>query len=208
MSLAISVAYVQEVAEFDEEGGQLARAGFERLSRALATEGIEWREPETTPVRPMRPRTASFPYSYLHRLRRVLALVDNGEPVTRFFGSPDVDREDSDRGDLASSHLRWHADNAGYYVPVDFPAPVSLHREKVAGEGLVGSCHGLLGELRRCAPPLGIRLDKAGSLTDEEAARLAKLPETADFQVESTVWLTLFEACRVSIASGHAIVLH
>lgn len=120
MGLAISVAYVQELADFDEEGAEWARADLEQLSLALATEGIEWREPETTPVPSMRPCVVSFPYSYLHRLRRVLAFVDNGEPVTSSAGSAEPDREDPDRGDLSGSHLRRHADNEGYYIPVDF----------------------------------------------------------------------------------------
>lgn len=46
-----------------------------------------------------------------------------------------------------------------------------------------------------------------GELTDDEARRLGELPDTDPFAVEAAVWLTLHEACRASIAGGHAIVL-
>lgn len=107
---------------------------------------------------------------------------------------------------MLDSHLLCHSDCEGYYVPVAFDEPLFLPPDAgVAGGGMVGSSQGLLDELRGCAPALGIALD-GGELTDDEARRVGDLPETDPFMIEASVWLTLHEACRASIAGGHAIV--
>ncbi|WP_433216831.1 hypothetical protein [Microtetraspora malaysiensis] len=204
----------------DDEGVAEFRSSLDGLSAALADEGIVWREPDGPPGVEMRPHTGGFPYSWLHYLRRVFALVDNDQPVTPARSADDVDRDrrwvDSSSV-LFDSHLLCHSDCAGYYVPVDFEDVVFLPESSgVYGGGMVGSSVRLLRELCRCAPALGIRLDPSASaagadtggvLSDAEAARLFTLPPE-DFAIETMVWLTLFEACRVSVASGHAIVFH
>jgi hypothetical protein len=201
MGLAISVRSVSQFADHD------------KLSSALAREGVVWQEPHEVDVPPMRPCFSGFSYSWLHYLRRVLTLVDTQEPVTAIAGRDELDHYSdriADQASLLSSHLLCHSDSDGYYLPVDFGDPLFLPEDAgVAGGGLVGSSQGLLTELRRCAPALGIRLDPDGALSDDEAARIGQLfDDDADFAIETTVWLTLHEACRASIASGHAIVFH
>ncbi|NKY38619.1 hypothetical protein [Cellulomonas septica] len=108
---------------------------------------------------------------------------------------------------MLSSHLICHSAAEGYFVPVDLSGPVILpDGSGVAGGGVVGSSHGLLRELQRCAGSLDIALDDDGTLVDAEAARVAARPDDHP-AVESVVWLALHEACRASIASGHAVVL-
>jgi hypothetical protein len=185
------------------------------LSSALAEDGVIWREPDGPPTVEARPHADAFPYSFLHYLRRVYALVDNGQPVTPAHDMEDVARDDQwvrKSSVMLESHLLCHSDSAGYYVPVDFHEARFLLE---FGDTTVGSSQQLLSELCRCAPALGIRLDGVESgtdlvdaLSDVEAARLFELSDDDDFGIESTVWLTLFEACRVSIATGHAIVFH
>ncbi len=208
MGLGVGVGVLAEVD--DEEEAAEYRVEFDALSAALAAEGVSWREPEGVTVPPMRENFGGFPYSWLHFLRRVLALVDDGQPVTPVAGPELSAEDDAQINELAimfESHLVCHSDCDGYYIPVDFKCPLFLPEEAgVAGGGMVGSSQGLLTELRRCAPAIGIRLDDDGSLSDVEAARLCKLSDGADYAVESIVWLTLHEACRVSIASGCAIV--
>jgi hypothetical protein len=208
MGLAISVGIEPELADDEKELAE-ARAMFEGLSAALAAEGVIWTEPIGAPVPPSRAPALSFPYSWLHYLRRVYALVSIGRPVTPVDGPDERDRDNDaveDETVMFSSHLLCHSDCEGYYVPVDFNEPLFLTEESgVAGGGMVGSSQGLRAELRRCAPAIGIRLTPDGSLPDAEAERLADLPEDASYFIESTVWLTLHEACEVSIASGHAI---
>ncbi|MFD1325107.1 hypothetical protein [Micromonospora sonneratiae] len=207
MGLAIVVGVLANV--IDEEEIEEVRAELDNLSAALAKEGVDWREPEGLPTLSIRSTVSSFPYSWLHYLRRVLALVKQGRPVTAVDGRNGLDRDRSiieDEMMMFDSHLLCHSDCEGYYVPVPFQAPVFLPEEAgVAGGGMVGSSQGLLAELLRCAPAIGIQLVD-GALADDEARRIEERPDSHQFAIESTVWLGLYEACRASIADGHAIV--
>lgn len=53
------------------------------------------------------------------------------------------------------SHLVWHYDHAGAYVPVDFAHPLS-NDDLLAGGGPLGSSQALLRELEHVAPTIGI----------------------------------------------------
>ncbi|MEV6601551.1 hypothetical protein AB0M36_32560 [Actinoplanes sp. NPDC051346] len=206
MGLAINVG----LASFDEDGVAQHRAALDRLSAALGAEGVGWSEP-VGDAPPMRRHVGGFPYSCLRYLRRVLVLTDAGEPVPPADRADNLDRdwrEIDERSSMLDSHLVCHSDSAGFFVPVDLDDPLFLPTEAgVEGGGIVGSSLALRDELRRCAAPLGIHLD-GGELSDVEAERIFRLPTDAPFATESMVWLTLFEACRVSLASGHAIVFH
>jgi hypothetical protein len=60
-------------------------------------------------------------------------------------------------------------------------------------------------ELIAVAPSLGISLS-AGRLSDEEAARIDKIVEAeGPFWIEHLVWISLFEAARLSIEHKTAI---
>jgi hypothetical protein len=120
-----------------------------------------------------------------------------------------ADRFVDDAGSMMSSHLLCHADNEGYYVPLALDAPVFIDvDDPLAGAGMIGSSQGLLDELRRVAPAIGIALEADGSLSDAEAARIFAVRDGAPFWREQIVWLSLHEACVASIASGAAIVFH
>ena len=208
MGLGVSVG-AGSVAPGDSEALEYYRGGLDRLSAALAERGITWCEP-TTRAPYMRRHVGGFPYSYLPYLRRAFALLGHDAPVTPTGSAGVTARDDSliqTEMSMMSSHLLCHADNAGYYVPADFSEPLFLSGNLYGG-GLVGSSQGLMDELRRLAPALGIALTDDGELTDDEAARVGRIPDEADFAIESVVWLALFEACRVSIASGHAVIFH
>jgi hypothetical protein len=209
MGLAITVG--NPCTGYDEEGEEHYRRQFEEVARGLAAEGHRWTPPDTPPpVGQARPHVASFPYSCLHYLRRAYALKVEGQPVTPVVDGDlkSADRYVDDAASMLDSHLLCHADEEGYYVPVPMADPVFLPPDSpVAGGGMLGSSQGLLSELRRIAPDIGVRLDPDGSLRDAEAERLGG--STADpYTTEQMVWLTLHEACRVSIASGHPIVFH
>lgn len=182
-----------------------------RLSTLLAEEGVTWSAPRGVAVPPVRSAVRGFPASWIQDLKRVVALVETGAPVT-----PVDSRDAYERGQalvheeaaMLSSHLICHSAAEGYFVPVDLNGPVFLPEGSgVAGGGVVGSSQGLLRELQGCAAGLGIALDDDRTLADAEAARVAALPDDHPFGVESVVWLALHEACRASIASGHAVVL-
>ncbi|MFJ5726427.1 hypothetical protein [Streptomyces sp. NPDC093149] len=162
MTLSISVALLHDQARNDPEGHDRHRRAFAVLSRALHAESIRWEEPNTTALPTAHTFSGGIPYSYLTRLRRTFVLVGRGSPVTP---APHPDTEAwhrdlaaiDDETSVLASHLLCHADNAGYYIPVDFPDPLFLPPEaEVAGAGMVGSSQRLLSELTCMAPSLGI----------------------------------------------------
>jgi hypothetical protein len=211
MGLAITVGMLESVAG-DDEGVAYFRRAFERLRVALDAAGASgYREPERVSVT-MRPHVSSFPYSYIHYLRRIYARMVAELPITPVSDEDGLDDDRTiveDEAAMLDSHLLCHSDCEGYYVPLPLADPLFLDDEAgVSGGGMVGSSQGLLDELRRIAPCLGITLAADGSLSEHEAARLYEIEDDQDFHRELTVWLTLHEACLASIASGAAIVFH
>ncbi|MFF7454436.1 hypothetical protein [Kitasatospora sp. NPDC008115] len=200
MGLSISVGMLHDQARNDPEGFEYHRRAFDRLGAALGAEGIDWREPPLDGP-PQDPAfSGGFPYRHLTRLRRVLALTGRGEPVTPAEEDGAGWERDceliQDEALMFASHLICHADNAGYYVPVDFADPLFLPADAgVAGAGMVGSSQRLLHELVGLAPALGI-------VPDELSA-----PD-GPFETEQFAWQQLHRACLASLAGGHAIVFH
>ena len=110
------------------------------------------------------------------------------------------------------SHLVWHYDHAGAYVPVDFPHPLA-NDELLAGGGPLGSSHALLRELESVAPALGI--DPANppappqpplAPTELEEPAVPAPYDSSPFARERHVWLGLHAAATRSLAQGSMIV--
>ncbi|CAM5489851.1 hypothetical protein [Streptomyces abikoensis] len=157
---------------------------------------------------------AGFDYDALHFLRRAHMLNLCGLPVTP------VDELGGDYEQLLEmfettaqqSHLVWHYDHAGAYVPVDFEHPLS-NDELLEGGGPLGSSQGLLRELHAVAPVLGI--DPANPPAPPAAPerptgleeRAAPGPEDdSPFARERHVWLGLHAAATRSLGQGSMIV--
>lgn len=157
---------------------------------------------------------AGFDYDALHFLRRAYLLLQCGLEVTP------VDELGGDYEQLLEmfetaarqSHLVWHYDHAGAYVPLDFAAPVA-NDELLAGGGPLGSSHGLLRELTVVAPAIGI--DPANPpLPPTPPARPTTLDERAaatpydegPFGRERHVWLGLHAAATRSLGQGSMIM--
>lgn len=212
MGLSVSVGILDDLAQNDAEGLAYFRGALARLTRALAEEGITWSEPEVADPPSGPAFSGGFPYGFVTHLRRVYVLAKFGEPVTPAGGLDKeqyaLDREKiDDEMTMFDSHLLCHADNEGYYIPVDFSDPLFLPENSgVEGGGMVGSSQRLLAELVRTAPALGIRLDSEGKLSPEEETVLANLDNDAPFGAEIFAWLQLHRACVASITGGHAIV--
>ncbi|GAA1398347.1 hypothetical protein GCM10009639_36790 [Kitasatospora putterlickiae] len=207
MGLSISVGMLHDQARNDPEGFDHHRRAFDRLGAALGAEGVDWHEPPLDGPAQDPAFSGGFPYGYLTRLRRVLALAGRGEPVTPAEeDGPGWDRDREliqEEALMFASHLICHADNAGYYVPVDFADPLFLPAEAgVAGGGMVGSTQRLLRELVTLAPALGIAPADPGTASAEHP-----VPD-GPFEPERYAWHQLHRACLASLAGGHAIVFH
>ncbi|MFF4735589.1 hypothetical protein ACFY2W_06770 [Streptomyces sp. NPDC001262] len=157
---------------------------------------------------------AGFDYDALHFLRRAHLLNLCGLEVTP------VDELGGDYEQLLEifeataqqSHLVWHYDHAGAYVPVDFAHPLSTD-ELLEGGGPLGSSHGLLRELRTVAPALGIDPDNPPPAPTSPGRptrldeRVAPAPEDdSPFARERHVWLGLHAAATRSLGQGSMIV--
>lgn len=211
MGLGVTVGVLEAFAG-DEDALAHFRKQFTLLETALAEQGrAGYREPERV-IRVGRPTVDSFPYSFLHYLRRAYALFVSGKTVTPAADEEALERDAAvveDEASMLSSHLLCHSDCDGYYVPVQFPDPLFVDEALgVAGGGMVGSTQRLFSELLRVAPAIGVRISADGSLSDSEARRLYDLGDDHPFFREQVVWLTLHEACRDSLATGAAIVFH
>ncbi|MGI5349852.1 hypothetical protein ACQEU8_16950 [Streptomyces sp. CA-250714] len=160
---------------------------------------------------------AGFDYEALHYLRRAYLLLAAGLEVTPVgeLGSDYEQLLEMFEQPAQQSHLVWHYDHAGAYIPVDFAAPLSGD-ELLEGGGPLGSSHGLLRELRTVGPHLGIDPDNpppapAAPLRptelDEPAASAAiGYEDGTPFGRERHVWLSLHAAATRSLAQGSMIV--
>jgi hypothetical protein len=110
------------------------------------------------------------------------------------------------------SHLVWHYDHAGAYVPVDFPHPLA-NDELLAGGGPLGSSQTLLRELEFVAPSIGI--DPANppaapqppmAPTELEEPAAPAPYDASPFARERHVWLGLHAAATRSLAQGSMII--
>lgn len=214
MGLSISVGLLHDQAQHDPEGYEYHRRAFDRLGRALAQEGVDWQEPPVDGPPHAPTFSGGFPYGYLARLRRVLVLAGRGEAVTPVAvpDGPEWERDVEkvrDETSVLASHLLCHADNAGYYVPVDFADPLFLPEDAgVAGAGMVGSSRRLLAELAAVAPALGIAPDDRGSGPAGESGTSGADAPGGPFEAERFAWHQLHRACLASIAGGYAVVFH
>ena len=208
MGLSVEVGLLAELMEEDPEGAEWLRESFAAVNKVLARENLPLHhEPETLPPMSNRCPLSGYPYSFLHYLRRAYAcrkadkawvahaLPPSEEPTD----DPDL-RAEYARGE---SHLLMHSDAEGFYVPVDFESVLYDQGEGVPGEA-IGSSYRLLDELLFVAPAIGIFPD-GRNLSDEQANEIAALTDKDELHIEKLVWLSLFEAARLSIEHGTAI---
>jgi hypothetical protein len=210
MGLAVGVGDLADLLAHDEDGAAWVRKSLKKVNALLAKNKLPAHdEPDTLP--PLRSRAAiqGYPYSFLHHLRRFAAHA-KAKPKWKPKPFPEsADPADdpviADEQAMLDSHLLCHSDCEGFYVPVDFPDPLfSTSKIKVPG-AMLGSSQGLMRELIAVAPYLGITL-KNGVLSDAEAKRINKaVKQEVPFWIEQCVWLSLFEAARLSIEHRTAI---
>lgn len=206
MGLSICVGFLADQKVHDPEGYEWAKKSLATISSVLKENQFEsWDEPEEFTTT-LRPHVSSFPYSWLHFLRRAYAWQDKNAGDSLPPTSDELSAEDDQMIEDASmeftSHLLCHSDAEGHYVPVDFPEPI--FDERVAGS-MLGSSFALKRELIKLAPLLGIALED-GCLSDAEATRLHAIQDDHPLFRENIVFLTLWEVTRVSLEQKTAIV--
>ncbi len=193
--------FAEEIAAFDKA---LTEAGLPPVPVYRYMPGL------TGDVAPV----AGFDYADLHLLRRIHLLTICGleiTPVGELVG--DYEQLLEMFADAAeSSHLVWHFDNAGAYIPLDFPAPVATD-DLMTGSGPLGSSHGLLRELQAVAPAIGIDPANPPAAptppdhpTDLEEPAPPVPPDGTPYPRERHVWLGLHAAVTRSLAQGSMIV--
>jgi hypothetical protein len=206
MGLAIGVGILADLIIHDEEGAEWTRKSIASLNEVLVSQGLlEHCEPEKLP--PMTRRSVtSYPYSFLHYLRRAFACVERQEPVrTGNMTDTDFNLVQDVAIDLMDSHLLSHSDAEGFYLPQAFRD--LLCDDRLPG-GFAGSLPQLLKELERVAPAIGIQLEN-GILPPVEEDKLARIDDDADpFYREKIVWFSLYEAAKLCMVHGTLLVFH
>lgn len=212
MGLAVAVGVLADLLTNDPEGAAWLDKSLAAANRLLEKEGLpSHAEPRTLALPARRMSIRSFPYSFIHHLRRAYAhrRADSAWIATP-LGDDARPAEDPVLGaelDMLRSHLLCHSDAEGFYVPVDFRDVLLPGRDDppLPG-GLLGSSHRLLEELILVAPALGVHLVD-GRLTDQEIERLDALASSGTgLHRELCAWLALFEAARTSIELKTAVV--
>jgi hypothetical protein len=210
MGLAVSVGVLAGKDNADPEGLDWLRAGFREVNRVLAAHGLPLHEePESLPDIPNRGQLMSFPYSWLHYLRRAAAFArqapDQFCPVAEGVDPAQDEMLDREYFVIMDSHLICHSDSEGFYVPIDFTEPLYDDQEEGLPGGILGSSQRALEEVRRTAPLLGIPLDD-GDLCDDAARSIASEEDgSSAYWIERQVWLTMFEALRQSVEHKCAV---
>lgn len=210
MGLGIDVGYLADIMENDPEGVEWFQEEMAVINKALEENGIPPHvEPTKLPELKSRCELISYPYSFLHYLRRFYARATNDpdwDPTpVRDGEDPSEDKIVDKQSNKFESHLLCHSDAEGYYLPIDFEDVIVDDDEEICG-GLACSSYRLMEELVSIAPKLGIELSD-GKLSDTEAQKINEesTTEASSFWIEKIVWLSLFEAARLSLEYKTAI---
>lgn len=209
MGLEVAVGKLAYLIEADPEGAEWLREDLDRANALLSAQSLPTHTERETPL-PESSRSSlhGYPYSFLHYLRRIYAHVSRDpswEPEEVPEGEdPAADPIVEEELTRMRSHLLCHSDTEGFYFPIDFQ-DVVVDEDDVLPGGMLGSTQRLMHELVVLAPYLGIAL-QMGELSNSEATRLNRETEKeGPFWIEKCVWLSLFEAARLSLKHGAAI---
>lgn len=209
MGLAVTVGVLSDLLENDPEGAEWMEEDLGSVNALLAANNLPTHvEPRNPLPESSRCSHNSHSASSLHFLRRIYAHVAK-DPTWQ--ASELAEGEDPTKdpvlGEVTNrmeSHLVCHCDAEGFYLPIDFAAIIVDDAGELPG-GMLGSTQRLMAELVAVAPVLGIEL-RNGELSNAEAKRLNREAEKqASFWIEKIVWLSLFEAARLSLKYKSAI---
>src|SRR5580765_7780332 len=125
MGLAVEVGMLADLIKNDEEGAEWLRESFAGINEVLAAKWLPaHHEPETLLERENRAALDSFPYSFLHNLRRAYARMKQapGSPLDPCADGEDPADDPAVEAEYSQfqSHLVCHSDCEGFYLPISF----------------------------------------------------------------------------------------
>jgi hypothetical protein len=212
VGLAVNVGVLAYAVKHDPESAAWLRSSFVSINRHLALFRLpQHHEPEQLPHLQSRAKVTGYPNSCIHHLRRVYGKAiksPHWEPAPVPAGQDaaldPVFRSSNLR--ISRAHLVCHSDVEGFYVPLDFNFVISGGPNDRPPGGPIGPSMKLMQELASVAPRLGIGMNNL-SLGDAEAGRLNQeaLGQIDPLWIEKMVWLSLFEAARLSIEYKTAV---
>ena len=207
MGLAVSTHFLADMLANDAEGAESITKNIALVNEFLGEAGLPLHTEPTEVRTRTRPHTGSFPYSFLHYLRRAFAYVHEEMLLTPVGEDDDPSQDDAieDASSLFDTHLLCHSDAEGYYVPIEFEEVIFDTDERGLPGGSIGSTQRLMAELIETAPVLDITLEN-GQLIDAEATAIHQDADRGPYWRERLVWLAMFEAARVSLADKTLIV--
>jgi len=225
MGLSVSVGILAELAGRDAEGYEYHQRQFAHLNQALLAEGQSSHEEPDVPSGGAPWSCAMWGYSGLHYLRRIAAYLWADQPlpppgteddVRDPMRDPFVDRATSlvysPTHPSAASHLIWHSDAQGYYLPRALPEVLFPASEFKVPGGMIGSAVALQEECARLANALEIPEGLDPEAPDVwEAASQQGYPSASRWRmygIETFTCLRLLRACEIARESGCAIVFH
>lgn len=131
MGLAVEVGMLADLNLNDKEGASWLRKSLSKVNDVLAENNLPvYIEPEALPPLENRASLCSYPYSFLHHLRRFAA-----HAATKPKWAPKPFPKSQDPADdpvvadelaMLSSHLLCHSDSEGFYVPGTSASQYSL----------------------------------------------------------------------------------
>jgi hypothetical protein len=225
MGLSVSVGILAELRELDAEGYEYRQRQFAKLNQALLAEGQPPHEEPDAPGGRAPWSCAMWGYSGLHYLRRIAAHLWADQPlpppgteedIRDPKRDPFVDRATSltysTTHPAAASHLIWHSDAQGYYLPRAFPDVLFPAVEYSIPGGMIGSAVRLEEECARLARVLEIPdgLDPEAPEVWECASQQG-YPSASRWRmygIETFTCLRLLRACEIAGESGCAVVFH
>lgn len=156
--------------------------------------------------------SASIPYSWLHRLRRAIALQrfhSNDDDSKKYMLGADIDDAKVeelvlDETSIFECHAICHSDCEGYYVPVKFPGNEVLFPPASTGlPSPIGSSVSLLSELDAVAPSLGIQISPEGTFGDTGDKEKGTINDGVNVAIQAL--RVLYPIVRHSVKYGSAI---
>ncbi|MBA2663441.1 MAG: hypothetical protein H0U74_14230 [Bradymonadaceae bacterium] len=214
MGLAIGVGVLADLVNDDPSAAKKIEGELAYINQVISEAGLApHQEPRQFAEQLItRASLTSFPYSWLHYLRRFAAHVMRDPKWVPYPVEPHEDPASDpvlhQMYRQMVSHLLCHSDSEGYYFPIEFDKIFFDQSHKLRG-GALGSSYRLRDELVQLAEALEISLSADGEINGETVRWLSEQrPLGPPFAIERLVWFALFEAARLSIAHNTAIVFH